>query len=146
MSWFFISVHLNTPVGVMVQNYNTSLKLGIEEKYSGKVGGGSDWFLNLALENSKKDGSLTAGTKTEGEKKEAEIKMRLLVSEKLLPRASASSLIMTSFKLQHQSICPCTFRKCFLRCKENAVPANHIIPGDSSMLDSQQSTERGICH
>lgn len=56
-------------MGVMAQNYNTSLKLGTEEKYSGNVRGGSDWFLNLALGNSKKDGSLTAGAKTEGEKK-----------------------------------------------------------------------------
>lgn len=55
--------------------------------------------------------------------------MRWLVLGKLLPCASASSLIMTSFKLQHQSICPCTFRKCFLRCKENAVPANHNSRG-----------------
>lgn len=56
-------------MGVMAQNYNTRLKLGIEEKYSGNVRGGSDWFLNLALGNSKKVGSLTAGTKAEGEKK-----------------------------------------------------------------------------
>lgn len=53
----------------MAQNYNTSLKLGIEEKYSGNVREGSDWFLNLALGNSKKEGRLTAGTETEGEKK-----------------------------------------------------------------------------
>jgi len=101
----------------------------------------------LALENSKKDGRLSAGRETEEEeKKEIEIKIKRLILGKLLPFASASSLIMTSFNFQHPSICAHTFRKCFLRCKENAVAANHIIPEDSSMLDSQQSTEKGICH
>lgn len=55
-------------MGVMAQNYNTSLKLGIEEKYSGNVRAGSDWFLYLALGNSKKNGSLTSGTESGGEK------------------------------------------------------------------------------